>query len=94
VRWLTPPRDIAAMVTERGNTRFAAELFHFGEKKRSMEAELYLLDPGKYTFELAGEDGKAINGPTPFAVSGARTRIALELPARELCRLRVLRDEG
>ena len=94
VRWLTPPRQIAAMVTERGNTRFAAELFHFGQEKRPMQAELYLLEPGKYTFELVGEGGEAIGGPTAFAVTGARTRIALELPARELCRLRVLRDEG
>ena len=48
VRWMTPPRDIAALVTDSGKDRFSAELFHFGGEKREMAAELYLLEPGKY----------------------------------------------
>ena len=46
VRWLTPPQDIAAMVTSTSRDRFAARLFHFGTDPRVMQAELYLLSPG------------------------------------------------
>ena len=38
VRWLTPPRDIAALV-HADKDRLRAELFHFGEKDRPMAAE-------------------------------------------------------
>jgi hypothetical protein len=92
VRWLTPPRDIAAMVTQRGSTRLEAELFHFGPKTRPMEAELYLLAPGRYAFRLVEDGSEASGKPTPFSVSGPRTRIAFELPPRKLCLLRVFRD--
>lgn len=94
VRWLTPPRQIAAMVTETGAERFTAELFHFGEDKRPMEAELYLLAPGRYTFELRQEGSDGTGKPAPFSVSGPRTRISFELPPRKPCVLRVVRDES
>ncbi len=90
VRWLTPPRDIAAMVTETGTGRFTAELFHFGQKERPMEADLYLLAPGKYTFQLVDISGDPISEPAPFSVTGPRPRISLELPPRKACVLRVL----
>lgn len=89
VRWLTPPRDIAAMVTEVNTNRFTAELFHFGEKSRKMGAELYLLAPGRYTGELRASDGAAVGRPFTFEVTGARTRIAFELPPCKACVLRV-----
>ena len=89
VRWLTPPREIAAMVTETGTGRFAAELFHFGEEKRSMGAEFYLLSPGQYTFELRDADGNSLAGPAPFSVTGPRTRIPFELPPRRLYVLQI-----
>ena len=57
VRWLTPPRNIAALVTESGSNQFTAELFHFGREKRSMSAEFYLLDPGKYILTVTTKDG-------------------------------------
>ncbi len=89
VRWLTEPRKIAAMVTERGSDRFSAELFHFGVEPRSMGAELYLLKPGRYTFALVDEANSTIGDATPFTVDGPRTRIAFELPPQTLCRLHV-----
>ena len=91
-RWLTPPRDIAAMVMETGPQRFTAELFHFGPQPRSMGAELYLLSPGGYSCQLQQPDGKAIGPAQSFSVSGARTRIRFELPPRRLCVVRVVRD--
>jgi hypothetical protein len=54
VRWRTPPTEMAALVTESSTTRFAAELFHFGEQPRPLTAELRLLKPGKYRVQLDG----------------------------------------
>jgi hypothetical protein len=90
VRWLTPPRQIAALVTATGTDEFAAELFHFGQQKRSMAAEIYLLAPGRYTLELCAADGGTpIRPPSPLAIRGPRTRIAFELPPGTLCALRI-----
>lgn len=89
VRWLTEPREIAALVTASGRDRFSAELFHFGTAPRSMGAEFYLLEPGRYTFTLLDDDGRAIAPPTPFVVEGPHTQISFELPSRTKCLLRV-----
>jgi hypothetical protein len=89
VRWLTPPREIAALVTETGRDRLAAELYHFGTGNRPMQAELYLLSPGDYAWTLEDGAGLSLAGPTPVAVSGRRTRVGFELPPRRLCVLRV-----
>ncbi len=91
VRWLTPPREIAALVTGSGRDRFTAELFHFGEQKRPMKAELYLLKPGKYRMKLFSGAGKELE-PTAsreFSMEGSRCRISFELPPRKLCTLAV-----
>ena len=90
VRWLTPPRKIAALVTHSGPDRLAAELFHFGENSRVMGAEFYLLQPGRYTLEVSALDGgKRVTPPIEFSVDGPRTKVEFVLPARELCVLRV-----
>lgn len=97
VRWLTPPRDIAALVTRSGRHRLTAELFHFGDGPRPMQAEFYLLAPGPYSLLLTDAAGKTIGGPERFTVAGPRTRISLELPPKSLCTLRVLassHDQG
>jgi hypothetical protein len=94
VRWLTPPRNIAALVTESANNRFSAKLFSFGEKKRPMSAEFYLLDPGKYILTIAagkGEERKLLE-TDEFAVKNRRTRVCFELPPRKLCVLHVHRQ--
>jgi hypothetical protein len=94
VRWLTPPRDIAALITDSGRDRFKAELFHFGDDTRALEAELYLLEEGDYVMTLAEKAGG--NAPTVLSerrlqVRGSRTRIGLELPPRTLCVVAVRR---
>ena len=83
VRWLTPPRDIAALVTDSGDDTFVAELFHFGGEARAMEAELYLLKSGDYALTL--DQGRE----QCFSVSGKRTHVSFKLPPRKLCVLRV-----
>lgn len=83
VRWLTLPREIAALVTDSGTNRFSAELYHFGNKPRKMAAELYLLKPGAYQIALLAE-GKPLKPAEKVTVNGARTRVSLELPPRQL----------
>jgi hypothetical protein len=90
VRWLTEPREIAALVTDRGPDRLSAELFHFGERPRPIRAELYLLSAGRYRWTLMDDRATAIAPPTTFAVDSPRTRIAFELPPRRRCVLQVV----
>ena len=90
VRWLTPPREIAALVTDRGTDRFTAELFHFGTKPRKLAAELYLLEPGRYTLELTEQRaGRATSSRSTFTVDGPRARVELRLPPRTPCTLKI-----
>jgi hypothetical protein len=91
VRWLTPPRDIAALAIERSPHSFSAELFHFGKCPRRMGAELYLLKPGQYTLAVVDEAGLRLAAPTPVSVDGPRTRIYFTLPPRKRCRVHVVR---
>jgi len=90
VRWLTPPKDIAALVTEASTTKFAAELFHFGKEPREMTAELRQLKPGSYRATLL-VDGKSAK-PTTEVVKvekGGFSRVTFTLPAGKLVTLRL-----
>jgi len=87
VRWLTPPRDIAALVSEAGAKSFKAELFNFDSNTRKMSAEFYLLEPGEY--ELSVEAKGRPPQSRRFEVKGRRTRVEFELPARKLSRLEI-----
>jgi hypothetical protein len=93
VRWLTPPRNIAALVTEASRNSLSAELFHFGRRERPMAAEFYLLKPGRYQLTLAMPNGAPAPWTTveTFAVRGPRTRVAFLVPPGRLCRLHVER---
>ncbi|MFA7002836.1 MAG: FAD-dependent oxidoreductase, partial [Verrucomicrobiia bacterium] len=91
VRWLTPPRDLAALVTASGADRFTAELFHFGKSPRAMSAELYLLRPGEYNFELVAPGNAKPLTSGKLVVKGPQTRIGFELPAQTPCQLSVHR---
>lgn len=90
VRWLTPPQDIAALVTEAGTTRFAAELFHFGKEPREMSAELRQLKPGSYKASLI-VDGKTVKLPGNLVKiePGHFTRLPFSLPPQTLAELRL-----
>ena len=90
VRWLTPPTNIAALVTEAGTTKFAAELFHFGKEPREMTAELRQLKPGNYHATLL-VDGKPAKLPTETVkVERSRfSRVTFTLPAGKLAMLQI-----
>jgi hypothetical protein len=90
VRWLTPPKDIAALVTEAGTTKFAAELFHFGKEPREMTAELRQLKPGDYKASLL-IDGKPVQLPKEAVKveRGRFSRLTFTLPAGKTATLRL-----
>ncbi len=91
VRWLTPPRNIAALVTDSGSETFRAEMFHFGEEPRAVSAEFYLLEPGEYVLSLAPEGTTAPATQQNFIVTGQRTRVDFKLPPQTLCEVSVHR---
>jgi hypothetical protein len=86
VRWRTPPRQIAALVTNATPTSFSAELFHFGDAPRKFAAELLLLRPGEYELTVSAVEGgpKEALSHSVFRVTGPRVHVALELPSRRL----------
>lgn len=86
VRWLTPPRDIAVLVTKSTADKFCAELFSFGQQQRSMSAELYLLEPGNYKLTCEGQEPFE---SYDFLVEGRRKRVDFKLPPRKLCILNI-----
>ena len=94
VRWLTPPRDIAVLVTESTAGEFSAELFGFGQRQRSMSAEFYLLEPGRYKLTITAGDsgGRQSPGTYEFVVKNRRTRVDFKLPPRKLCVLQIRRQ--
>ncbi len=89
VRWLTPPRDIAALVTASARASFAAELYHFGPQARELGAEFYLLEPGEYDLTLSGAGGDAAHPLQRgvVRVTGPRAKASFSLPSRRLCTL-------
>ncbi len=89
VRWLTPPRDIATLVSGQAKHRLQAELFHFGDATRPMGAEFYLLEPGQYT--LTSTAGPEVIETQTLEVTGRRARVSFTLPPGRLCRLRMER---
>ena len=93
VRWLTPPRNIAALVTDSGTSSIAAERFNFNVEVREIFAELYLLDKGKYNLTVTAKEaaGRTRLATKSITVKGPRTRISFELPPGKLCALKIVR---
>lgn len=93
VRWRTPPREIAALVTDSGSQSFAAELYHFGKDTRKLAAEFLLLRPGEYELAVgpASASRTAAGGRRTFRVTGPRVEVPIELPARQLTAVSVKR---
>jgi hypothetical protein len=95
VRWRTPPRDIAVLVTDSGARSFAAEVYHFGPDTRRLMAELLLLQPGNYELTLQPvSSGGAPASRTKFRVTGPRTEVPLELPSRQLTTVTIKPDRN
>jgi len=93
VRWLTPPRNIAALVTHSGPNRLSAQLFHFGTDNRPMAAEFYLLQPAKYNLQIRDTNTDDVVASQDFTVEGPRTQVNFELPARQLYAIQIEPDK-
>jgi hypothetical protein len=91
VRWLTPPREIAVLVTESTTSKFSAELFCFDEQERSISAEFYLLKPGRYkiTVKTSNSGRQTLHRSHEFSVEDRRTRVNFKLPPQKLCALHI-----
>ncbi len=89
VRWLTPPKDIAALVSSADANHFQAELYHFGNQTRTMAAEFYLLSSGDYTLTLTTQD-RTIQR-LRIKRDHPRTTITIALPPRTLCTLKLVK---
>jgi hypothetical protein len=89
VRWRTPPRQLAARVTESSRSAFAAELFHFGPQPRKLEAELFLLPAGDYELTVTAAGRPGALETRKVRLGDPPRRVAFELPARQLCTVRL-----
>jgi len=87
-RWLTPPQDMAVLVTAASTRQFEAELFHFGGEARQFSAELRLLAPGRYTLRVRAGD-EVLSTSTLAVERGVFPQVPVELPARKLCVLKI-----
>jgi hypothetical protein len=88
VRWLTKPRQIAALVTDNSRRNFKAQLYHFGDIDRDMGAEFFLLKAGNYKMTLTGADGTLIS-TSRVVVKGPQTLVPFVIPPRNLCSLQL-----
>ncbi|MBI5767592.1 MAG: hypothetical protein HZA93_07340 [Verrucomicrobia bacterium] len=89
VRWRTPPRAFAALVTVSATDRFAARLYHFGPAERKLDAELHLLRPGDYRVTLTDARTKKELSATALTISSTTRTVALALPPAVECALRI-----
>jgi hypothetical protein len=88
VRWLTPPTDLAALVTAAGTQRLEAELFHFGPNALAFSAQFHRLQPGTYHAKLIA--GDVVRELSPLKVEAGRlATLQLDLPPQKLCVLQV-----
>jgi hypothetical protein len=88
VRWHTPPRDLAALVTDAATNRFDARLYHFGPADRKLDCELFLLAPGDYEYTLTESNGKTISGGR-FVIDSKNRKLPVTLPKHIECRLQI-----
>ncbi|MEM6632772.1 MAG: hypothetical protein AAF694_24080, partial [Bacteroidota bacterium] len=84
VRWQTPSTAIAIWVKEATTTRFMAELYHFGDSKRHMGAEFFLLAEGTYTLVLQEKEPKNISMSKPIQIEKARKKVEFMLEPGKL----------
>ncbi len=93
VRWLTTPRQIAALVTQSDHHQLEAELYHFGQNPRDIGAELYLLRKGQYSVQLIDKKSQQHISRQVLHVVGPRTTLRFQLPPAKTCLLRIVANQ-
>ena len=89
VRWHTPAKDLAVLVCKADTHTFEAELFHFGDDTRSMEATFYLLNAGTYQLELQTALGPSSKKEVSIGANGSR--LSFNVPAQQLVKFSLVR---
>ena len=80
VRWMTPPKDFAALVTHFDKHSFEAQVFHFGDQPREMSALLPRLEPGRYEVSVSGEGLEALVDRQTVNIVDDHKAVELVLP--------------
>lgn len=88
VRWRTPPRDFAALVTESSDRTLTAEVYHFGDAPRELTAEFFLLREGDYRWSMDFSD---LAAEGTITLGRDARRLPLVVPPRVVCRLKIER---
>jgi hypothetical protein len=92
VRWLTPPRNIAALVDDSGKDRLSARVYNFAEEDREIACELFLLEPGEYRFRAEVTHSAA--SWRPFTVGATPAKLEFGVPSKSEIRLIVKKRGG
>ena len=83
VKWLTPPTEIAILTEINSSRAFEAQLFHFGNKPRTMGAKFFNLENGKYRLTQTGTHA------SQFELSKMNRTIEITLPVQKLVNIRI-----
>ncbi len=87
VRWLTPPKDWAVLVTENSTSSLAASVYNFGGDARSLPGRALRLQPGNYLGTLTCDGG--FQDSRTFDIRASSAEFTFSIPSRDLCSLRV-----
>ena len=85
VRWMTPPKNFAALVLESSPDVFRSELFHFGSASRKMSLDLLLMASGIYQVRLFQKDSGKILMDRRVDIPETPYRLSIELPTHVCC---------
>ena len=81
VKWITSPADIAILTQVNSTEKFQAQLFHFGNKPRSMKVRFLNLQNGNYLWKLTGSKKRI------FEIKKENREIEVSIPSQKLCTL-------
>ncbi len=92
VRWLTPPRDIAALVKKAGPRELEAQLYNFSQRFTIMGMETFHLEPGRYLVTLYNDAGE-VDVEFPLNSDGTSNKTYFEIAPRTLYTVRVTSEK-
>jgi len=79
VRWKTLPKDLAVLVTDSSTSGLIAELYNFQQQPKTFDAELYLLDHGRYQLRIESSNGEILNS-RQIEISQSNRTITISIP--------------
>ncbi len=89
VKWQTSAEDLAVLVKNCSKSGLSAEMYHFGADSRTVGAQFFLLQPGKYSMSIS-TDKEVVSHLTMEQKSGTQTHF-FQIPPRVLTFLTITR---